>query len=435
MTLVAPSQTVYLLGAGASVPAGLPTAMGLTDRATQAADALGALDLYQHGKSLNFVLAAMRLHDIRTSEGDPPVIGIERLVSAVELLAHRSGLEVAPFIQNWDPFVDALELGDNSSSFAARAFARSVFSATELPSRKRNAALIEAADHLQQAIRDFARPTTTHAFRHLHAWLTRRLVSDLVVTNESRTDYLAALLLAAHYEGAAIATLNYDLTVEMCAQGAGLPLNRMIDNWSNTGALDETGAGIPYYKLHGSVDWTTTNGDDLQVGGREGGQRRPALVYGQREKLRSAGPFLQLLEAFRRRLADANRLIISGYSFGDEHVNALIRRWMRTKAGCKLLVVDPGFPELNGYGVPQLDLWRQYGAGSKRVRTFTNGSTKTEAIRYVPLAKRMFVRREGIAEFGALIEDGSEALFVDAGLSQRERESMRRGGLAVDLNE
>lgn len=409
------------------MPAGLPTAMGLTDRATQAADALGALDLYQHGRSLNFVLAAMRLHDIRTSEGDPPAIGIERLVSAVELLAHRSELEVAPFIQNWDPFVDALELGDTNSSSAARAFSRSVFSATELSSRKRTAALNEAADHLQQAIRDFARPTTTPAFRHLHAWLTRRLVTDLVVSDESSTFYLTALLQAAQYEDAVIATLNYDLTVEICARVADLRLNRMINNWSNTGALDEVGNGIPYLKLHGSVDWTTTDGDDLQIGGQGHSQGMPALVYGQREKLRSAGPFLQLLETFRRRLANADKLIVSGYSFGDEHVNALIRRWMRTKPDRKLLVVDPGFPVLNGYGVPQLDLWRQYGAGAKRVRTLSSGPIRTEVERYVPVAKRMFVRRESIAEFGALLENGSESLFVDAGLSHRERESLRRG--------
>lgn len=93
-------RVVYLLGAGASVPAGLPTAMGLTDRAVQAANALGGFDLYQHGRSLNFVLAAMRLHDVRTNEGDYPPAGIERLVSAVELLAHRSDLEVAPFVQS-----------------------------------------------------------------------------------------------------------------------------------------------------------------------------------------------------------------------------------------------------------------------------------------------------------------------------------------------
>lgn len=424
---VVASRLVYLLGAGASVPAGLPTAMGLTNSATQAANALGGLDLYQHGRSLNFVLAAMRLHDVRTNEDAPPVIGIERLVSAVELLAHRSELEVAPFIQNWDPLVDALELGDSSSSSATRSFARSVSSASVLPGRRRDSALNQAAVQLEQAIRDLARPITTPSFRYLHTWLTRRLVMDLVVSDESRTSYLTSLLQAAQDEDAVITTLNYDLTVEICARTTGIPVNRMINNWSNTGALDEDGDGIPYLKLHGSVDWTTTDGDDLQVGGQGESQRIPALVYGQREKLRSTGPFLQLLESFRRRLASADRLIVSGYSFGDEHVNAIIRRWMLTKPDGKLLVVDPGFPDLYGYGVPQLDLWHQFGAGEKRpVRTFNSGPTRTEVERYVPAAKRMFVRREGIAEFAALLEKGSKGLFVDAGLSPRERDTIRR---------
>ncbi|MDR6989119.1 hypothetical protein J2Y66_003634 [Paenarthrobacter nitroguajacolicus] len=370
---------------------------------------------------MNFVLAAMRLHDVRTNEGDPPPVGIERLVSAVELLAHRSDLEVAPFVQAWDPLVDALEIGESRSSVAVRAFARSVLQVNEATVRRRQTILNQAANHLEQAIRDFSRPTTTPAFGRLHAWLTRRLVMDLVVSDETNTYYLSPFLELARDEGALIATLNYDLTLEICAAAANIPLNRMVNSWARTGALTVHTSGIPYLKLHGSVDWTTTNGDDLHVGHQTGNERMPALVYGQREKLRSAGPFLQLLESFRRNLSEADRLIVSGYSFGDEHVNAIIRRWMRARHEGKLLVVDPGFPELYGYGRPQLDLWHEYGAGAVQ-----QGSIGAESEHYVQPAQRMFVRREGFAEFAGQLGNGSEALFANSGITSRERESIGR---------
>jgi hypothetical protein len=36
------------------------------------------------------------------------------------------------------------------------------------------------------------------------------------------------------------------------------------------------------------------------------------------------------------------RLMIAGYSFGDDHVNAMINRWVATRKKAKMVIVEPG---------------------------------------------------------------------------------------------
>lgn len=69
------------------------------------------------------------------------------------------------------------------------------------------------------------------------------------------------------------------------------------------------------------------------------------MVFGQRGKLRAEGPFLGLLAEFEKQLAVASRLIVIGYSFRDDHVNELIRRWIAEDIDRTILVVDPAWPE------------------------------------------------------------------------------------------
>lgn len=59
--------------------------------------------------ALNYVVAALQLHDSRRGARLADGIGIERLVSAVELLSSRDTIEIAPFIHEWDASVSALE--------------------------------------------------------------------------------------------------------------------------------------------------------------------------------------------------------------------------------------------------------------------------------------------------------------------------------------
>ena len=69
------------------------------------------------------------------------------------------------------------------------------------------------------------------------------------------------------------------------------------------------------------------------------------LVFGLRGKLRPDGPFLAMLSEFWSWLLNADRLVAIGYSFGDEHINALIEDWIESRNGCVLEIVDPSTPK------------------------------------------------------------------------------------------
>ena len=56
----------------------------------------------------------------------------------------------------------------------------------------------------------------------------------------------------------------------------------------------------------------------------------------------------------KERLAEATRLVVIGYSFRDDHVNQVIRRWSYDDHARHIVVVDPNFPEHPGFRGPNL---------------------------------------------------------------------------------
>jgi hypothetical protein len=64
----------------------------------------------------------------------------------------------------------------------------------------------------------------------------------------------------------------------------------------------------------------------------------------------ASGPFLSLLLEFERLLESATRLIIIGYSFRDDHVNEVIRRWLADDASRTITIVDPSLRPDDAHG-------------------------------------------------------------------------------------
>src|SRR5581483_7288332 len=80
---------------------------------------------------------------------------------------------------------------------------------------------------------------------------------------------------------------------------------------------------VGYIKLHGSADWRTADG-------------RTVVWSGAKEAAINRFPVLRMNSAiFRKALAEPGaRLLVIGYGFGDEHINATILQG--AKAGLKL---------------------------------------------------------------------------------------------------
>jgi len=145
----------------------------------------------------------------------------------------------------------------------------------------------------------------------------------------ARADYLLPLELF---------TVNYDLLLETALEALGVPY---FDGFS--GALRarfrtevvEADAGSPaalpafmvrVWKLHGSVHWAWEDTEVVRLGAPVADQQ-PAAIYPSDAKYDESRrvPFVVLQDRFRRAMQHPETLmIVSGYSFRDEHLNELV---------------------------------------------------------------------------------------------------------------
>lgn len=153
---------------------------------------------------------------------------------------------------------------------------------------------------------------------------------------------------------AGIATLNFDTLVERAAAEHGALLSTGADAWDGGFHWPLPPDGTALLKLHGSLDWIQEirKGGPIPITGRRtlspsdenrfgGGGIFSPLRFGLENKLTEEGPMPALLEAFRRLLENSELVIAVGYSFRDEHIDAVLNRWAALDDTRRLIVVDP----------------------------------------------------------------------------------------------
>lgn len=397
---------MFLLGAGASAEAGVPLATQLTalltERVNDDTDDTFGRRFGSIVRALNFVLAALLAHDARNGANPMVLPDIERVVSAVSLLSSRDDLEVAPFILNWDQSVDALELrATPPPAFIGRKLASAIL-------RTRNGKPDPDIGGIERVIKSAVSSVTSQrrddVFGELHKELVYKLVRELEL-DPQLVDYLQPLVRSSHHPAPPdIATLNYDLSVETAAAAAGIACSTGVDHWAETGLLEWPDSGVRLMKLHGSVDWGLDDNGRFTTDVPARANRSAALIFGQREKLRAPGPFLQLLETFRSSLYRHSALVVIGYSFRDSHVNELLHQWMTTGAARRIVLVDP-YATLTPKFPPQghLEFFGRYALRGQSPRiVLVNESTST------------FVARLGAGAAMSVVEE----LFVAAQADQ-----------------
>jgi hypothetical protein len=335
--------TTTLLGAGASRDAGLPVSVDLTKEIGRAleSDARGDYE----GTTQAFQLAVGALIAFDTSAGRSAFAGIdvERLFSAIQMLANRNQAELTPFVSSWNPGMAALA---RTTPFPMM-FGRDLISALSKSDNWMTERVFKAG---VEAIMGTA---VEPIFDQLQKRMLRALHKALSVDSKM-VDYLAPLLSVPGHPKQ-IVTLNYDRSIESLAEQAKVTLDTGVEAWS--GAYNwnwSDTADLRLLKLHGSLDWWSkgiraTDGrlpeEKILVGSGldQHDDVKPALIFGQRGKLRTDGPFLAMLGAFDDFLVRSDHLLIVGYSFRDDHVNASIRRWFNAKPGASVTIIDPVF--------------------------------------------------------------------------------------------
>lgn len=138
-------------------------------------------------------------------------------------------------------------------------------------------------------------------------------------------------------------TLNYDTLLE---DSLALEQIQFADGfvggatgWWNIAGYEDPNSSARVFKLHGSIDWCSCDGDTLPRRIRHGlkvpTRQDHLLIWPAATKYRETqrDPYAQLVSLMRKSLRPSvnteSVLAICGYAFADEHINAEIDRAMR----------------------------------------------------------------------------------------------------------
>jgi len=133
-------------------------------------------------------------------------------------------------------------------------------------------------------------------------------------------------------------TTNYDTLLEDALALAGIEfqdgfVGGGVAFWNVRNYASQTGTRAVVSKLHGSIDWYrprsgTTNLLRVRHGDTYPGDGGSVMIYPQATKYLNTqrDPFAEIFQRFRQRLSHGSDhvLLVCGYSFGDEHINAEI---------------------------------------------------------------------------------------------------------------
>jgi hypothetical protein len=453
-------DAIVLLGAGASADAGVPMSRAMTQAIVESI--AHSRRNARAAAALNYVCAALMAYDAQQSGTSPfGGVDVERVFAAVQMLQERQhDLEIAPFVASWQPAVDGL---DQRQPRRLGAFDKKLKAALEpkFPASKaENLIKRLIADETSQA-------GSGITYEHLASLMIRELRKK-IQTTPKQVGYLLPLVEHGRPPGGlTVATLNYDRSVEIACEAAEIACSTGIERWLEKGDWPWPDQGVRLLKLHGSIDWAWKKDqhpsqlprDRIVVADDPTDPNRPALVFGRRAKLQARGPFLGLLAEFERELARSRRLIVIGYSFRDDHVNEVIRRWISDDFTRTIVVADPrwrvepGLPSgvsedfrvemethLKQGDTPRLEIWHMgcpeavRRLGKRGVSGSTSAFTKAEASARLGRGRPRLLlpvadppERQSAAEFSAgdkgeaLETGGRRLLAVGCGARDRER--------------
>jgi hypothetical protein len=325
------SHTLFLLGSGASLDAGMPSVAAITDKVLDGGDAAFGSERVFHRTE------APPEHERREVER---VLALLRDLGALEQRA--SGAE--PNYEQLSSLVGQL----------ADAMSGEYETALALPVREE----LERRPYAAPSLGDLCE-------------LARGYIADTVCHLLSRplldVTHLGAITTACRaLPRTDIATLNHDLVLETAlahagievADGFGAPecdLRPWADDWG--------GAPISLIKLHGSIDWwayrfasrpwrgwlTTrlrAEGDPFHPAHPEVDfpfEGRPIFLTGTFDKILAyeRWVFPDQHARFHDALRSADTVVVVGYGFGDKAVNSRLIAWMDRRPANRLVVCDP----------------------------------------------------------------------------------------------
>jgi hypothetical protein len=389
-------KDLLFLGAGASQEAGIPTAYAMCK------DMIADIEKEsQHKAEILYYISAGLIFGKSKSGFNPfdPHVNIEELFNAVQLLADREKLEISPFVSSWDPQVESFDTPSTNYNSLDKAVgkilekrARAAFRKTPMGTHKsRINQLLEGRQYGSRKLGDlivdllksysdswaneFSRSYGTgsevtrqfdsrikqlskggggRVYRSINKTMIRSLKSLVFSGKSSTIEYLSPILnILDTEENLTICSLNYDNTIELLCASQNIKYNTGVNNWSDQAKITLSKKGVNLLKLHGSVNWVRNeekNSKDKLLSPDKltildetevlKDKRDPYLIFGGKNKLTTDGPFLDLLFTFREELDRSENLVIVGYSFQDDHMNNIIKKWVLSSPSHKIVIIN-----------------------------------------------------------------------------------------------
>lgn len=292
---------LFLLGAGASVDAGIMHAKSMTldieKKIREDDDFKDFFDLYNYLKSS--IVYQRGLEGSFEDQGAT----IEELLNVLAEINQKHKNKLYPFIGGWN--IHLLKVAGDE---------------------------FDKVSNLDKQIRS-----------QLFKWIN--------ISNYDKAQYFKGFQSLVSEMGSAVRvfTLNYDTCVEEALSGSDFSIELGFDGdrkWeaSKFDVNPNADVGLYLYKLHGSIDWVRDkdNGDVLTL--CDNPQPSPELIFGTAAKLSSIDPYLFYVHELRKySLHEALRfIVVVGYSFSDEYINGLLGQAITRSEYLKALIVSPG---------------------------------------------------------------------------------------------
>jgi len=330
-------DTVFLLGSGISIDAGMPDVTKITEQVVSGDGAM--LHTNQH-----FVIDADHpSYECRRSQAEP----------VLELIQDIRCLATQYFKRERDPNYEEIsqvvrEIGDSlSGEYPSPAVLPLI---RQLLHRPYSEASCERLRKLSQLAHDYIRDTVRHMLKEQPV-----CVSHLGVIVEACEELPSVTL----------ATLNHDLVLERALEGANLAytdgfeiLDEDVRYWR-----DAWGDGPRLLKLHGSLDWWSYRHSDEPWRGWDTGRfrgedpmnpNRPEIVdvHPDMRPIFLTGTFDKILAyetsvfpdqhfRFHEALKETERIVVIGYGFGDKAINSRLIGWTASSPKRRLVVCHP----------------------------------------------------------------------------------------------
>jgi len=217
--------------------------------------------------------------------------------------------------------------------------------------------LIEKMEHqagsLLRGRGKMARMSDLASLAQSACYLIESVVADKLHSNTiAGLDLILELSTAPHIEQLNIVTLNHDTLVEQFLYDSAVAFvdgfgDRDGDvRWYEDNLYDSGASRVRMFKLHGSVNWYSfyANGksrpavllgnDVTQIRNANGEplisqSRRPSFLSGvSKEASYQRGIYVDLHFHFHQLLRESNRMVMSGYGWGDLAINNRLEAWL-----------------------------------------------------------------------------------------------------------